>query len=100
VLILVRVSGTSKLRLGLLDENTERNFFLNHFFDDRSLLGASTWSEADSDDNRWESRSGIDEARALARAGHLLSTLDDDFLIPASGSLIATFLYLRYSGKL
>ena len=35
---LVLVDCTSKLRLGLLlDENTERNFCLNHFFGDRSL---------------------------------------------------------------
>ena len=32
------VSCTSKLRLGLLDENTERNFCLNHFLGDRSLF--------------------------------------------------------------
>ena len=31
-------SRTSKLRLGLLDENTERNFCLNHFLGDCSLL--------------------------------------------------------------
>jgi hypothetical protein len=33
-------SGRSKpeLRLGLLDENTDRNFCLNHFLIDRSLL--------------------------------------------------------------
>ena len=34
-----RASGISKLRLGLLDENTERNFCWNHFFCDRSLFG-------------------------------------------------------------
>jgi hypothetical protein len=37
-----RAPGTSKLRLGLLDENTERNLssvFLNHFLGGRSLFG-------------------------------------------------------------
>ena len=33
---LVLVDRASKLRL---DENTERTFFLNHFFGDRLLLG-------------------------------------------------------------
>ena len=33
------VSGTSKLRLGLLDENTERIFCLNHFLGVCSLFG-------------------------------------------------------------
>ena len=37
---LVPVDCPSKLRLELLlDENTERNFSLNHFFGDRSLFG-------------------------------------------------------------
>ena len=37
---LVPVDCPSKLRLGLLlDENTELNFCLNHFFGDRSLFG-------------------------------------------------------------
>ena len=37
---LVLVDRTSTLRLGLLlDENTERNFSLNHFFGDRSFFG-------------------------------------------------------------
>ena len=37
---LVPVDCPSKLRLELLlDENTERNFCLNHFFGDRSLFG-------------------------------------------------------------
>ena len=37
---LVLVDRTSTLRLGLLlDENTERNFSLNHFLGDRSFFG-------------------------------------------------------------
>ena len=40
VLMLVGcTSGTSKLRLELLDENTERNFCLSHFLGDLSLFG-------------------------------------------------------------
>ena len=34
-----RSSGTSKLRLGLLDENSERSFCLNPFLGDRSVFG-------------------------------------------------------------
>ena len=38
VVTFMGVEEPSKLRLGLPDENTERNFCLNHFLGDRSLF--------------------------------------------------------------
>ena len=40
-------SGTTKLRLGRIDENTERNLCLKDFFGDCSLFGGIDMANAD-----------------------------------------------------